>query len=226
MKNSKIKAAIFDLDGTLVDAFDAHLKAFNKAAKRLNLPRMSRKFLQKYNGQTGLEIIRQFLKKPYIDNLVEEAAVLKREIFASAGGSEIVALPGATKLISEFHRRKMPMAVASSARRNEIDFSLKKIGVIDKVNAIVSANDVKNSKPHPEIFLKAAEKLKVAPRDCVVFEDSPWGVLAAKRAGMKVVAVATGTTSKRDLKKLKPDMVLSTMKEILPPNLDRVLERI
>ncbi len=218
-----IRAAIFDLDGTLVDAFDAHLKAFNKALEHFHLPEMSRKFLQKYNGQTGVEIIRQFLKKPYLDNTVEEVAVLKREIFASAEGSGIVALPGAAELIDELYKRKMPMAVASSARRNEIDAALEKISVKDKIKEIVSAGDIKNSKPHPEIFLKAAEKLKVAPKDCVVFEDSPWGVMAAKRAGMKCIAVATGTTSKRDLKKLAPDMVICTMKEILPPKLDGIL---
>lgn len=217
-----IRAAIFDLDGTLIDAFAGHLWAYAEAAKKLNMPKMTREVFAKYYGQSGTEIIRQFLKKPFVDKEVEELARVKREFFSSGGNNFVVALPGAVDMVSEFETRKIPTAVASSARRVEIEMMLRKIGVISKIQKIVSADDVKNSKPHPEIFLKAADKLKIPPKDCVVFEDSPWGVMAAKAAGMKCIAVATGTTSKEDLKKLGPNLVIGSMEELLP-KLDSVL---
>ncbi|VVB61357.1 Glyceraldehyde 3-phosphate phosphatase [uncultured archaeon] len=218
-----IRAVIFDLDGTLVDAFAGHLWAYDEAAKKLNMPKMTRKVFSKYYGQSGTEIIRQFLKKPFVDKTVEELARVKREFFSSGGSTFVVALPSVVDFISELEKRKIPMAVASSARKVEIEMMLQKIGVRNKIQEIVSADDIKNSKPHPEIFLKAAEKLNVAPKDCVVFEDSPWGVMAAKAAGMKCIAVATGTTSKKDLKKLAPDIVLGSLEELLPPKLDKIL---
>lgn len=219
-----IRAVIFDLDGTLIDAFGAHLRAFNEAAKQFSLPNMPRGFLEKYNGQTGLEIIRQFLKKPYVDKTVRDMAALKRDIFASMNGSGIIPLPGAVELINELSKRGIPLAIASSAREKEIEAALNELGVRSKITAIASADGIKNSKPHPEIFLKAAELLKTPPKECLVFEDSPWGVMAAIAAGMKCIAVATGTTSKADLKKLGPDMVIKNMAVILPPKLDAILK--
>lgn len=221
-----IRAVIFDLDGTLVDAFDAHLMAFNKAAKQFSLPEMPRGFLKKYNGQTGTEIIRQLLKKPYVDKTIRDVERVKREIFSSKESLSITPLPGAVELVCAFHKLNIPIAVASSARKVEIEIALEKMGIRSKVKEIISGDDIKNSKPHPEIFLKAADKLKVPPKDCLVFEDSVWGVMAAKAAGMKCIAVATGTTAKSSLKKLKAGMVISSMKEIIPTKLESFLTQI
>ena len=218
-----IKAVIFDLDGTLIDAFDGHAESYNLALVELGHRPLSHKDFAKYYGQTGIEISRQLLKKPSIDDDVEKLTALKHKFYEKMGGGHIRALPGATDLIDALIKREVPMAIASSAAKGAIVVALKQIGAGDKIKAIVSANDIENSKPHPEIFLKAAKILKTAPIDCVVFEDSPWGVMAAKAAGMKCIAVTTGTTSKSDLKKLEPDMVLDSLEEILPPKLDSVL---
>ncbi len=221
-----IRAIIFDLDGTLIDALDGHVLTLNRAFAAKGYPEQKPKEIYKYYGETAEEIIRALLKKPCIDADVQEIARLKRAFYKETNGTYIKLLPGAAELIRMFHSKKTPMAVASSANRRGIDEALNKMGIAKYFSAIVSANDIKNSKPNPEIFLKAAHALKTAPKDCLVFEDSLWGVMAAKAAGMKCVAVATGTTSKSDLKKLAPDMVIESMETILPPKFERVLSSI
>ncbi len=218
-----IRAVIFDLDGTLVDSFAQYVESFNAALKASGLPEISSTKLKKYYGQTPNEILRQLMKKPYADKDVLDAVQSMYRHYSSMKGARIKILPGVLELVRDFYDRKILIAIASSAGRRAIDESLDKIGVLKNISTIVSSSDIQNSKPHPEIFFKAAERLKIQPKDCLVFEDSPHGVLAAKAAGMKCIAVATGTTSKTDLKKLKPDMVIEDMTEILPPKLDSVL---
>jgi len=211
-----IRAVIFDLDGTLIDALDGHVLTLNRALAAKGYPEQKPKEIYKYYGQTAEEIIRELLKRPHVDAEIEEIARLKREFYKETNGTYIRLLPGVSELVLALSRKKIPMAVASSANRRGIDEALIKTNIAKYFPAIIASNDIKNSKPHPEIFLKAAELLNVSPKDCLVFEDSLWGVMAAKAAGMKCIAVATGTTSKSDLKKLEPDLVIGTMKEILP----------
>lgn len=218
-----IKAALFDLDGTLVDMFEGYYQAFKEALKANNLPEMSREDLGKYYGQIDTEIFRRFLNKPAVDDVILRVAKQKQKILVDDGAKYITALPGALELIDGLAERKVPMAIASSARASAIALAMKSIGITGKINVIVSADDVTLGKPHPEIFLKAAEKLGVPPKNCIVFEDSIHGVLAAKAAGMKCVAVTTGKTPREELEKLKPYMVVDSLKEILP-KIDVVLK--
>lgn len=218
-----IRAVIFDLDGTLIDALDGHVMTLNRAFAAKGYPEQKPKEIYKYYGQTAEEIIRELLKKPRINAEVEEIARLKREVYKETNGTYVRLLPGTRELIRALHSKKVPMAVASSANRRGIDEVLDKTGIAKYFSAIVSANDIKNSKPNPEIFLKAAKALNAAPKDCIVFEDSPWGVMAAKAAGMKCIAVATGTTTKADLKKLEPNRVIGSMDEISVSKIDTLL---
>lgn len=218
------KAALFDLDGTLVDMFEGYFQAFKEALKSNNLPEMSREDLGKYYGQIDTEIFRQFLNLPKVNDVVLGVAKQKQKILVDDGAKYITALPGASELIDTLAQHKVPMAIASSARASAIALAMKSIGIAGKINVIVSADDVTLGKPHPEIFLKAAEKLGIPPKNCIVFEDSIHGVLAAKAAGMKCIAVTTGKTPREELEKLKPYMVVDSLKEILP-KMDEVLKK-
>lgn len=211
-----IKAVIFDLDGTLIDAFDGHAESYDLALKDLGHKPLGPGEFARYYGQTGLEISRQLLKKPFVDGEVEKLTARKHKLYENMGGGHIRALPGAIELIGALMNRKIPMAIASSAVRGAIDIAIKKLGIADKIKFVVSADDITHSKPHPEIFLLAAKKLNVPPENCVVFEDSIHGVLAAKAAGIRCVAVATGPTPRSELEKLKPYRVINSMKELLP----------
>lgn len=221
-----IKAVIFDLDGVLVDTFEGHAMTFNQALKAKGYEEAKREEFGRYYGQTGEEIMRKLMGKPRVDNEVKETLELKRTFYRAAKGAYIKPLPGAKELVSALYGRKVSMAVASSAAHSSIDAALKKIGVTRKITVIISSEDITHSKPHPETFLKAAEALKIHPEDCLVFEDSLHGVVAARAAGMKCVAVATGTAPKEELEKLHPDLIIDTLEQMLPPKLDGFLRKI
>lgn len=218
-----IIAAIFDLDGTLVDSFEGYLLAYNRAFAAKGLKLMTPQDLGKYYGQVDTEIMRKYLKKQKIDTNIEELAALKRKFYAETNGAYIKPLPGAVELINALHKRKILLAVASSSRRKTIDMALKKIGATDKISGIISGDDITHSKPDPEIFQKAAKLIGIAPKNCIVFEDSVHGIEAAKRAEMKCAAVTTGTASKNELEKLHPDFIFDNLEQALPPELDKII---
>jgi len=103
--------------------------------------------------------------------------------------NEVEAVPGAIELIHDLHQRLFPLAVASASISNYVETILKHLGVFDCFSAIICGDMVAHGKPHPEIFLMAAEKLGVQPSECVVIEDGAAGMEAAKAAGMKCIAL-------------------------------------
>lgn len=219
-----IKAVIFDLDGTLIDALDGYVFAINKALKAKGFRERSADEMRKYYGQTFNEIIRQLTNKSSVDKDVIETVRLKGEFYKATKGAYIKILGGALDIIAALRDKKISMAIASSSGREIIEDALNKMGTADSISVIVSADDITHSKPNPEAFLKAAKKLKVPPNECLVFEDSLHGIAAAKTAGMKCIAVATGGTSKEELKKLNPDILVDNLMDILP-QMDKILEQ-
>ena len=130
-----------------------------------------------------------------------------RKLIRSEGG----AMPGAVAFLKRFHGLRR-LALASNSFRNNIDLVISKIGIDGFFEAVVSGGDVERAKPEPEIFLKAAEMLGVAPMRCVVIEDSQMGVVAAHRAGMKCIAVPNQYTASSDFS--KATIMVSSLDEI------------
>lgn len=217
-----IKAFLIDLDGTLIDAIEGHLISYNKAFETKGYRKIDLKQYMKYYGQTGIEIMRQLMGKEKIDEDVKEMFELKRKIYLSTNGSYVKILPGAVEIIDAIYERQIPIIIVSSGSRQYVDSSLRILGVRNKITFIVSANDITHSKPHPEIFLKAAERAGILEKDCFVIEDSVHGIRAAKSAGMKCAAVI-GTEPKRILKKEEPDIIIDSLKELLSPMLDEII---
>ncbi len=220
-----IKAFLVDLDGTLIDATEGHVIAYNEALQSLGYKKIELKQYMKYYGQTGMEIMRQLIGKKEIDKDVKELFELKKKIYRSTNGAYVKILPGAAELIDAIYERKIPIVVASSGSRWYVESSIKIMGIQNKVVSIISADDITHGKPDPEIFLKAAEKAGVLPRDCFVLEDSIHGIRAAKSAGMKCAAVI-GTEKKSILKKENPDIIVNSLEELLPPRLDEIISEI
>lgn len=210
-----IKAFILDLDGTLIDVFPAYEEAFRYAFRSAG--KIYRKgSLDKYYGQVDLEIIRQMLKKDMIDEDVEHIASIKRGHFLMIAREHVKILPYAIDLIMALKRRDIKIAIATSGQRAAADIGIDGLGVREIVSAIVTAQDVKNGKPAPDLFLKAAEDMNISPNECAVVEDSIHGIRAAKSAGMWSIAVATGKTLKSDLKKESPDVLVKNLIELMP----------
>jgi len=123
----------------------------------------------------------------------------KEEAFRRKATGRIKPFPGVVRLLNALKKGNFRLGLSSSAPRENIDFVLSELDLAGIFNCIVSGQEVPASKPSPQIYLLAAERLQATPNDCVVIEDSPLGVKAAKTAGMKCLAV-TNTHHREDLR--------------------------
>ena len=184
-------AAIFDMDGVVVDNTKYHALAwqtfFAKYGKTLTLDEVKKHILGRFNREIFAEFLQRKLKRPEADRLAEKKEAFYRKIYAKA----IRPLPGLPKFLAMLHKEGIPIALATAAPPSNVRWVLRKTGLKKYFRFIIDDTGVKRGKPHPDIFLKCVKFLHVAPRDCIVFEDGVLGILAAKRAGMKVVGVAT-----------------------------------
>lgn len=208
------KAVIFDWDGTLADSKKVIIESFQKVLSDINCI-VDDDFLERMIGIGTKLMIIESLKENHIeydDNFVEE--LTKKKLEHQVNLSKNVKLfDGIVLLLEELHGR-IKIALATMSNRVVIEDLLKQKGLESFFEVVISADDVINPKPHPEIFIKCAKKLNVDPKDCVVVEDSIFGVEAAKTAGMKCIAVPTGFYSKEELKKLNPDLIVDAIEDV------------
>jgi len=219
-----IKAFIFDLDGTMIDAFPAYEKAFKHTIESTGRT-YKKGSLAIYYGQMDIEILRQLLKKDKIDKETEHLIEQKRNYYLKTAQTAIKTLPCATELIRLLKERSIKTAIATSAQRSATEIAIDKLKIRPLLNATITATEVTNGKPDPELFLKASEMINIHPKDCIVIEDSIHGIQAAKRANMKTLAVSTGKTSMRDLKNLKPNYAMDSLCAIIP-ELDKIINHL
>jgi beta-phosphoglucomutase len=186
-----IKAAVFDMDGVLVDNMHTHFLAWKEFFTGYGVSISEQDFKTKLSGRTSVDTVRLLLgdkvREEDIDMLVRKKETRYRDIVAKS----LTPVGGAVEFVRALKREGFMVAVATSADKNGFEFTIGRLGIMDCIDAVAKAEDITHPKPHPEVFLKAAEKLGVRPAECVVFEDSHSGVAAAKAAGMKVVLVMT-----------------------------------
>ncbi len=184
-------AVIFDLDGVLADSEPVHLAA-EQAAVAAHGHELTRDARQPFVGLANAEIMAGLIDLFGIDTSVEELAAAKaghqRVLLAEMAG-----FPATTELVHRLAGSGVPIAVASGSTRWNIDASLEAVGLDAFFEVRVSAEEVPRGKPAPDIFLEAARRLGVPPRDCVVVEDAVPGMTAALAAGMRCVAIPTIT---------------------------------
>lgn len=188
-----IKAVIFDLDGVIVSTDEFHYQGWKRLADEESIffDRNINERLRGVSRMESLEIILEKATRKYNQNEKNEMAERKnkyyRELLDTLSPNDI--LPGVINLIGELKNNPVKLAVGSSSRNTPV--ILDKIGLADFFDAISDGNQIKKSKPDPEVFLLAAEKLQIPPSQCLVVEDADAGVEAAKKAGMKCLAVGS-----------------------------------
>ncbi|RXK61972.1 HAD family phosphatase [Lacibacter luteus] len=184
------KAFLFDLNGTMIDDMEYHIRAWHSILNGLGAHLTYEETKLQCYGKNHELLERTF---PGRFTLAEKDAmsVEKEKQYQQAFGPHLKLIDGLDVLMNEAKQANIPMAIGSAAIMFNIDFVLDGLDLRSYISAVVSADDVTISKPHPETFLKCAEKLGVAPADCIVFEDSPKGVEAAAAAGMKAVVITT-----------------------------------
>jgi HAD superfamily hydrolase (TIGR01509 family) len=194
LPGSGYDAVIFDCDGTLVDSMPAHFEAWCEALALYGAGGVFKEdvFLA-MGGRPTRDIVVE-LNDEYDLRLNPEAvAFAKREAFLKRMDS--VRLIDEIAAFAESLRGKMPMAVASGGSRMVVEKTLRVVGISDWFDEVVTADDVVEGKPAPDIFLHAARLLGVVPSRCLALDDAPAGILAAQRAGMQVIAVPSPLSS-------------------------------
>lgn len=188
--NEPIEALIFDMDGTVVDNMGVHNEAWDAWHRREGLPFDEATFFARTAGRTNAEIIGGLYPERGADEIAalgEAKEAVYREIYTP----RVKAVDGLLDLLDEAERRNLRLALATAAPPPNIALVLDALGLRARFAAIVSPAMGLRGKPHPDIFLRAAESLGVEPSRCLVFEDAPLGVEAARRAGMRAVALTT-----------------------------------
>jgi len=184
-------AAIFDWDGVVIDSSRQHEESWERLASEEARPLPEGHFKAGF-GRKNEFIIPQILQwtadLAEVRRLSLRKEALYREIIVERG---LEPLPGVRPWLERLAAAGIPCAIGSSTHRENIEVSLDVLGLRTFFQDIVSSEDVSHGKPDPEVFLKAAEKVGIAPALCVVFEDAHVGIEAAHRAGMRVIAVAT-----------------------------------
>jgi beta-phosphoglucomutase len=209
---------IFDMDGVLVDSYQAHFTAWERTMKRHGLTMTEEQFASSF-GQTNAEIFASLypeMAANRIPELSDEKEAAYRDIIAS----NFPAMDGASELIADLSRAGAKLAIGSSGPPQNVRAVLDVIPGGKYIQATTSSSDVTRSKPAPDVFLKAADKLELPPGRCVVVEDAPVGVRAGKAAGCAVVGL-TGTVPGERL--AEADLVVASLRELSPEILKRML---
>ena len=190
-------SVIFDMDGVLADTGPMHFESWVKMADEVGVE-FTRKFFEETFGQQTYTITRKLLGDQFNDGEIEKWGDLKEKYYREMVKDKLEPLPGVIDLIKDLKARSFKLAVGSSGPPENVELLLTSLDIKQYFDVIITAADVKNGKPAPDVFLIAAMRLNVNPNNCIVIEDAPVGIEAAIKAEMKVIALTT-THEKEEL---------------------------
>jgi beta-phosphoglucomutase family hydrolase len=200
-----IRAVIFDMDGVIVESEHLHIKAEQQTMLKHGV-RISAEELHTYTGTTAEFMLTELIKKYKLNTTFERVFDEKEEFMFKLLEKETRPTKGVIELLKKLKRKGIKLGIASSSHRNLIEYILRRLNIVRLFDFVVSAEDIANSKPNPEIFLRSARGLSVEPVECLVVEDAKLGVEAAKNAGMRVVGYRNPNSGDQDLS--RADMII------------------
>jgi beta-phosphoglucomutase len=214
MPAAEIGAAIWDVDGTLVDTAEMHFEAWTELCRQLGRPFTREEFAATF-GRRNAEILPVLFGDRFSGRELDDLGLQKEELYRGAARRGVELLPGARSLMEGLKAAGFRQAVGSSAPRANVELILEITRSTHLFDAVSCAEDTTRGKPDPEVFLVAARKLDAPPRRCVVFEDAVAGVEAARNGGMKCVAVRfVGHHPEAKLKAAGADLVVPTLDDV------------
>jgi beta-phosphoglucomutase len=193
-----LKAVIFDFDGVISDSEPCHFAAYNKVLIDFGVQISQQAYYAEYLGFTDYEVFETVKKKykmEFKDASIEQLVERKAKFFPQLIEQADHLIDGVAELIGQLKKNNIKVAINSGATAADIKIMLAGLAFEDSFDFIVSADDVTKGKPDPEGYLLALEKLNavsdssISAKQCVVIEDSRWGIISAKKAGMHVIAV-------------------------------------
>lgn len=215
------QAVIFDVDGVLVDSYQAHYDSWQLACREHGLEMTQDQFVATF-GRTSREIIVElwgdrFSTPQAVAGLDDSKEAFFRELLRR----DFPAMDGAAELIQALHQAGFRLAVGSSGPPDNVKLVLDHLRSRACFDGVVTGTDVKRGKPDPQVFLLAAERIGVAPPQCVVIEDAPAGVAAAHAAGMKCIAIASTGRVRESL--AAAEAIVNSLRELNPVRIAQLL---
>jgi beta-phosphoglucomutase len=203
-------AVIFDVDGVLVDSYQAHFASWRQLYGELGRDYTETAFAADF-GRTSRDILRRTLGPETTDTRIQSLDQRKEALFREVLRADFPAMDGAVELIEALAADGFAIAVGSSGPPENIQLTLEKLGCAEHVAAIVTGADVQRGKPDPQVFQLAAERLRLPAASCAVIEDAVHGIEAANRAGMTSIAL-TGTVDRDRL--ADADLVIESLRDL------------
>lgn len=203
------------MDGVIVDSNPAHKIALKRFCKKYGKDLSEEELREKIYGRRNQDwLIKIF--GPLDESRMRSYADEKEELFREIYASDIRPLRGLPDFLKRLEEKDLPRAIATSAPRSNVDFTLERTGLGSFFDTILDDSFVDEGKPHPDIYLKTAKALHFDPANCVVFEDSLAGVISARAAGCKVVGLTT-THTREELR--ETDLVIDDFYGLEPKEL-------
>ncbi|MFL5809328.1 MAG: HAD family hydrolase [Flavisolibacter sp.] len=189
-KTKNYKAFIFDLNGTMIDDMQYHIHAWHRILNALGANISLQRTKEECYGKNH-ELLERIFPGVYSEEQKNRMSIDKEKQYQQEFRPHLKFIEGFDSFLRSAHQMGIKTAIGSAAILFNIDFVLDGLNIRNLIDAIVSADDVKESKPHPETFLRCAELIAIDPKDCLVFEDAPKGVEAAQNARMDCIVITT-----------------------------------
>ncbi|MBJ6765745.1 HAD family phosphatase [Myxococcaceae bacterium JPH2] len=195
-----LRAAVFDMDGTLIDNMDFHNRAWVALSRRLGLDTTAERFQTEFAGKKNEEILPELLGRPLSAEELASLADEKESHYRTLYRPHLALHVGADAFLARLSAAGIRLAVATAAPQGNRELVLDGLAIRARFERVVGAEEVTRGKPAPDIFLAAAKALAVPPESCIAFEDAINGVLSARAAGMVTVGITTTTSAEQLLR--------------------------
>ncbi len=209
-----MKAVIYDVDGTMVDSEPAHVASWEKALQLYthSLEDLSEAFRSTMAGKKPVAIAQGMVEELQLPINAEVLLKNKTDIFMHTIKTALKEMPGVSESVKRFHHNGYKLGIGTSLTKDYIDIVLDTLNLKNYFDVIVTGDEIKNGKPHPDTYLIVAEKLGLKPEECVVIEDAKTGIQSAKAAGCYCIAIENPNALKQDTS--QADRKITTLDEI------------
>ena len=192
-----LRGIIFDQDGTLVDTETQHYLAWNRLLQPLGHHLPEEDYIRDHNGVPTIGTAAALIERFALDFTPDELCHQKEKQIQLADERPPL-MPGAEAILRHLHQHQVPMAVATGARYHAVERNLRHHQIYDLFHNVCSSSDVQHNKPAPDVYLLAAERLGLAPEECLAVEDTPTGMRSALAAGMPCVVIPSAPCAQHD----------------------------